>query len=191
VRDRAGCTSDGPEQRWCKADGRQMTSADPIALPWGPEERLPLKLPPTWQVVVRGDLETPPPIADLSAAIRQALETPLVCAPLRELVGPETRIALVMDDAGRPTPVSRMAPAVLDYLIEAGADPEKITGLFAIGTHRVMSFQDMEARAGPFVCPGRTIGGIPGDDRPPIPRRHARGGRVCLLRRAGKKALPC
>jgi nickel-dependent lactate racemase len=148
VRDHAGCVNGGPAQERCKANGRQMTSADPIALPWGPEERLPLRLPPTWQVVVRGDLETPPPIADLSAAIRQALETPLGCAPLRELVGPETRIALVMDDAGRPTPVSRMAPAVLDYLIEAGADPEKITGLFAIGTHRVMSLQDMEARAG-------------------------------------------
>jgi hypothetical protein len=190
VRDHVGCTSDGPEQRWCKADGRQMTSADPIALPWGLEEGLPLRLPPTWQVVVRGDLKTPPPVADLSAAIRQALETPLGCAPLRELVGPETCIALVMDDAGRPTPVSRMAPAVLDYLIEAGADPEKIIGLFAIGTHRAMSFRDMEARAGPFVCPGRTIRGIPGDDRPPIPGRHARDGRVFPLRRGGKRVLP-
>lgn len=156
-----------------------MSSVDPAPLPWGQDEILPLQLPPTWQVIAQGDLETPPPIPDLSAAIQQALEAPLGSAPLRELVGRETRIALVMDDAGRPTPVSRLASAVLDYLIDAGAEPIKITGLFAIGTHKVMTVEEMESRAGSsvvsriacrsfdchdkqaFVYLGRTLRGTP------------------------------
>ena len=124
---------------------------DPTPLPWSQDKILPLQLPPTWKVVVGGDLETPPPIPDLSAAIEQALKAPFGFAPLGEFVDPGTRITLVMDDAGRSTPVSHLAPAVLDYLVDAGAEPEKITGLFAIGTHKVMTFNEMESRAGSSV----------------------------------------
>ncbi len=124
---------------------------EPIALPWGREGTLPLDMPSTWRVVARGDIRTPEPISDLAASIREGLDDPIGSPPLHTLVGPGTRVALVMDDPGRPTPVRRLAPVVLDYLIEAGAQPENITGLFAIGTHRVMSSEEMAARAGPAV----------------------------------------
>lgn len=45
----------------------------------------------------------------------------------------------------------RLAPVVLDYLLEAGARPEHITGLFAIGAHRTMNAEEMAARAGRSV----------------------------------------
>ncbi|MEA3222808.1 MAG: nickel-dependent lactate racemase [Thermodesulfobacteriota bacterium] len=70
---------------------------------------------------------------------------------MQRLVRHDSRIALVMDDTGRPTPVDRIAPAVLDYLIEAGAKAENITGLFAVGTHKLMSSEVMESRAGVSV----------------------------------------
>ncbi len=123
----------------------------PVDLPWGQGETLPVKLPPAWRAVAESELQTPPPVSRLSAVIRKALDEPIGSAALRELVGPETRIALVMDDEGRPTPVKRLAPVVLDYLLRAGARPENITGLFAVGTHRLMNREAMEARAGSFV----------------------------------------
>jgi nickel-dependent lactate racemase len=57
-----------------------------------------------------------------------------------------------MDDLSRPTPVDRLAPVVLDVLIGAGPSPDNITGLFAIGTHEVMSPTQMEKRAGATVA---------------------------------------
>jgi nickel-dependent lactate racemase len=102
-------------------------------------------------VVAQGNVSAPEPIHCLPAAVRQGLEQPIGAPPLRTFVGPDTRIALVMDDPTRPTPVSRLAPVVLDALIEAGAQPENITGLFAIGTHRTMEPREMEARAGASV----------------------------------------
>ena len=122
-----------------------------IELPWGSGERIPLKIPPAWQVVALGQVRSPEPLPCLSPAVCKGLREPIGAAPLRDLVGPETRIALVMDDLSRPTPVHRLAPLVLDALIKAGARSEHIQGLFAIGTHDVMTQEDMEMRAGSSV----------------------------------------
>lgn len=124
---------------------------EPIELPWGREEKLSIKLPSAWRLIAESDLAAPAPVGDLTAAVREALDDPIGSAPLRDLVGPDTRVALVMDDEGRPTPVDRLAPVVLDYLLKAGVRPEKVTGLFALGTHEPMSAQGMEARAGSTV----------------------------------------
>ena len=82
---------------------------EPIELPWGREGTLPLNIPPTWRVVARGDVTPPEPILDLALSIRDGLDDPIGSPPLHALVGGRTRIALVMDDAGRPTPVHRLA----------------------------------------------------------------------------------
>lgn len=124
---------------------------EPFWLPWGSEEELALSLPPAWRVVAEGRPPMLPPLGDLAEAVRDCLEHPIGVPPLRSLVGPETRVALVMDDATRPTPVHLLAPIVLDSLLQAGARPERIVGLFALGTHRPMSPEEMAARAGEAV----------------------------------------
>jgi alkaline phosphatase/alkaline phosphatase D len=56
-----------------------------------------------------------------------------------------------MDDGSRPTPMHRLAPVVLDALLAAGARAQNIDGLFAAGSHRLMSDEEMAVRAGPSV----------------------------------------
>jgi len=73
------------------------------------------------------DIDTPSPLLDLPAAIREVLEEPVGSPPLYELVGPKTRIAPVMDDAGRPTPVRRLSPEVLAYLAHFQPSPNTTT----------------------------------------------------------------
>ena len=122
-----------------------------VEVPWGREEALEVKLPPDWHLIAEGQFDTPPAMDDLSGALRKALDAPILSPPLREMVGPESRIALVMDDESRPTPVDRLAPLLLKCLLEAGAQPENITGLFAPGTHEPMTRAQMRARAGGYV----------------------------------------
>jgi nickel-dependent lactate racemase len=122
-----------------------------IELAWGRSEVLSLQIPPRWQITAHSQLVTPPPIPDLSAAIREGLRQPIGLPPLAESVGPETRVVLVMDDGSRPTPMHRLAPVVLDALLAAGARTENITGLFAVGSHRPMSAEEMAATAGTSV----------------------------------------
>lgn len=125
---------------------------EPITLRWSKEKALPLALPPNWRVIAQSNLRPPEPLVNLPAAIRRGLQTPLGLPPLDQLIGPETTVALVMDDLGRPTPVSQMAAVTLDALTDAGARAKNITGLFAVGAHRPMDRQQMMARAGPVFA---------------------------------------
>lgn len=122
-----------------------------IHIPWGRDDKLPLKIPESWKVIGQGHAGAPETIPDLPRAIIAGLNKPTGSSALKDLIKPDTKIALVMDDRGRPTPVESIAPVVLDYVIEAGAKPENITGLFAVGTHELMSPEQMEARAGSYV----------------------------------------
>lgn len=124
---------------------------EPLELPWGRGEALPLRLPPQWRVVACHRPRVLPPLEDLPAAVQMQLGRPIGAPPLRDLVGPGTRVALVMDDASRPTPIPLLAPLVLGHLLAAGVRPEHVTGLFAIGTHRTLSQEEMAARAGASV----------------------------------------
>ena len=123
-----------------------------IELPWGHGETLPLQIPRQWQIIAHSQLVTPPPIADLPAAIQNGLRQPVGSPPLADLVGPDTGVVLVMDDFSRPTPVQRIAAVVLEALLAVGVRVEKIRGLFAAGSHRAMSAEEMAARAGEAVA---------------------------------------
>jgi nickel-dependent lactate racemase len=138
---------------------------EPIALPWGRGDKLLLQIPAAWHITAQGAAVAPQPIPCLHTAVRQGLEQPTAAPPLRSSVGPDTRIALVMDDFSRPTPVSRLAPLVLDALTEAGATPGNITGLFAVGTHRPLQAREMAARAGSSVASRITCHSVDCHDR--------------------------
>ena len=76
--------------------------------------------------------------ADLTgaAAVRQALAEPIGTPRLREIVCPGEKIAIVTSDITRPRPTWTVMPARLDERDGAGAAPEDITLVFALGSHR-------------------------------------------------------
>jgi hypothetical protein len=49
---------------------------EPIPLPWGKGEKLPLRIPAGWQVIAKGDVKATKPIQDLPAAVGIGLEEP-------------------------------------------------------------------------------------------------------------------
>jgi len=123
----------------------------PIALQWTQKRRLGLAIPKAWKVIAESTIEPPPPIANLTTAVRGALRAPIGSPPLEDLVGPNTTVALVMDDPTHPTPVRRLVPVILTSLLEAGVRSKNITGLFAVGAHEPMTRDAMEARVGRAV----------------------------------------
>jgi len=73
------------------------------------------------------------PIADLRAAVRDALEHPLHFGhPLRRAVTPDDRIALVIDD--RLPKLGEMVGGALEYLVVAGIGPEQVTIIIPPGS---------------------------------------------------------
>src|SRR5260370_28800796 len=87
-----------------------------IALPWGPDETLALMLPPAWPPadVVRPDLEGV--LTDYPAALASALDAPAGCGRIEDLVRAGSKVALVVDDPSRWTPVREALPLILERL---------------------------------------------------------------------------
>src|SRR5580692_10052004 len=91
-----------------------------IELPWGGSQGLVLELPPQWArvEVVWPDLAGV--IADYPDALRQALDAPEGAARLEEEVVPGQKVAIVVDDPSRWTPVNAVLPVVLERLHARG-----------------------------------------------------------------------
>ena len=82
------------------------------------------------------------------AEVRRALAQPIGSKPLRELVRPGDKIAVVTSDISRPMPTWKVMPAVLDELYAAGVSAEDITLVFALGSHRRQSEEERRHLAG-------------------------------------------
>lgn len=118
-----------------------------LILPWGSDE-LTIALPPNWELAGILEPESRPPVADPAVEVRRALAEPTGSPRLRELARGDRRVAIVVDDDSRPTPVARILPAVLEELRASGVRDEQITIVTALGVHRPMSAEEVASRVG-------------------------------------------
>lgn len=82
------------------------------------------------------------------AAVREALEHPIGTPRLREIVHPGETVAIVTSDITRPMPTWKVMPALLEELHAAGVRQEDITLVFALGSHRGHTEEEMRHLAG-------------------------------------------
>ena len=85
------------------------------------------------------------------AAVRYALAHPIGARPLRELVKPGQKIAIIASDISRPVPSYEILPAILDELTAAGCRDGDITVVFALGSHRHHTEEEKRKLAGDAV----------------------------------------
>jgi nickel-dependent lactate racemase len=83
-----------------------------------------------------------PGVLDARAEIERALKEPVGSKKLSEIVKPEHKVALVVDDATRPAPSHLMVPPILDELNTAGVKNENITIIFGCGTHKAVTREE-------------------------------------------------
>ena len=84
-------------------------------------------------------------------AVRWAMEHPIGKKPLHQLAKPGQKVAIVTSDISRPLPTNKVLPTVLDELYKAGVDPEDITLVFALGSHRPHTEEEQLRLAGPRI----------------------------------------
>ncbi len=78
-------------------------------------------------------------ILDVEAEFERALKEPIGSKPLGDLVKPEQKVAIVVDDATRPAPSNLLLPPILDELNNARIGSESVTIIFGCGTHRAVT----------------------------------------------------
>ena len=87
--------------------------------------------------------------------VRRALSRPIASAALASIVCGKKKIVIITSDITRPMPSCLVLPILLDELKEAGIQPEQITIVFALGSHRRHTEREKEQLAGSEVY--RTI----------------------------------
>jgi nickel-dependent lactate racemase len=91
---------------------------------------------PNWSAIQSLGLQEVSPLADLLAAVREAVQNPIGSPPLAELAVGKRTACLVICDVTRPVPNAPLLAVVLDTLRGAGMSDAQIKILIATGTHR-------------------------------------------------------
>jgi lactate racemase len=90
--------------------------------------------------------EEPPAVADTTEEARRAITHPVAGPALAQLLEGGRSITVVIDNQFRPTPVSKILPAVLDVIEEAGSS--KATVITGNGKVFSLSASDVEQKVG-------------------------------------------
>jgi nickel-dependent lactate racemase len=121
-----------------------------ISVPYG-NETLAAEVP-EGQILFTGEMTPLPALKNFEAELRQSLDRPIGCAPLRSLVARRDRVLILVEDNTRNTPVKRILPILLDYLQEAGVPLGNVEILTAPGTHRVMTEKELTEKIGEGIA---------------------------------------
>ena len=98
-----------------------------------------------------------PPLADVPAAVAEALAAPIDAPPLTELAGPGDKVCLVFTDATRASPDALLVPPILSALEQAGVRDEDVTLLCGIGMHRPSTHEEKVAKLGAATVARYTV----------------------------------
>lgn len=112
------------------------------------QEKLNFTLPKGWNLI---SSDNKPPIVgvpDPLKEIRRALDHPIGSPKIEELARPGMEAVLLFDDLQRPTPVHLALPEILNRLNQAGIPDKRISGICAVGTHSVLTLEQINNKVG-------------------------------------------
>ncbi len=93
------------------------------------------------------------PPEDLKKAYLHALDHPIDCPPLKEIVNAGEKVAITVSDITRGWQRNNQTlPVLIDYLVAAGINEEDITILIAVGAHRQNTQAELEEICTTEIC---------------------------------------
>jgi nickel-dependent lactate racemase len=123
-----------------------------------------------------------PGLPDEAAAFREAVRRPIGSPPLREIVGPGDRVAVVIPDLTRPLPSDRLLPWLFEELAHVAA--ARLTVVNGTGSHRANTREELQSMVGPAVLDRyRVVNHTAHDPATLRPAGKARDGEMVFLNR--------
>jgi len=117
----------------------------------GQDQREYFTLPEGWVPLHFVEAEEQAMAPSIGQMTREALSKPTGTPPFQQMLSGVKSIAVIVDDATRPTPVAEILEALLSHLADNGFSREKINIVIALGTHEAMKREALEARLGSSV----------------------------------------
>lgn len=103
---------------------------------------------PEEQIVTEIKIKKIPPLTDVKAAVLEAIRNPINSKPLREIVKPGQTVAFIANDPTRVARTYAFLPYLVEELNSIGVPDEDMRIVFALGTHRDMTFEEMVEAVG-------------------------------------------
>lgn len=117
-----------------------------MEIPYG-DSLLSVTIPSMWLGEIVQPSETPP-LGELSQLIEAALDRPIGTTRVEQIVTSGQRVAILVDDHTRKTPIQQLLPQLLERLISAGIRDGDICIVLALGSHRAMNAVEVESKLG-------------------------------------------
>jgi nickel-dependent lactate racemase len=114
----------------------------------GPDKKYYFSLPSGWSPVCFVESKGEVPASSVAEMTLAALTRPVGTSALARLAEKARRIAIVVDDVTRPTPVREILEVLLSQLEGLGKGPDEISIVVACGTHVAMERSALETRLG-------------------------------------------
>lgn len=92
------------------------------------------------------------PLPEPRAAVLEALRRPIDSPPLREIVGPEDHVAVLVNDVTRLARSDVFLPVLISELNSAGVADDRIFIVFALGIHRKQTAEERRAIVGDEIA---------------------------------------
>jgi nickel-dependent lactate racemase len=119
---------------------------------YGKKRNVQADLPGRWKVLHRIFKGAKKETGSVEAKVAKALDYPIGSVSLESRLGKGQRVAIVVDDLTRPTPIAVMLPEVLNRVHRAGARVQEVDIVIALGTHRPMTEDEIRARLGDRIA---------------------------------------
>jgi lactate racemase len=120
-------------------------SIDLLTSAWYGDRTLTVGFPAEWDIQLVEQADQP---ALTDSALREKMKNPEGAPPLSELVKGKKKVAVLVDDTQRPTPLKRIIPLVMEELREGGIDQDAISIFMATACHRVATQEDFIKKLG-------------------------------------------
>ncbi len=98
-----------------------------------------------------------PPLTNMVEDLHQSMMHPLSRPPLDEIVKPNEKIVILIDDHTRGTPTALILPEVIQVLHQANVPDHNITIMITHGTHRLCSEDEVKQKVGEEIYQQYTI----------------------------------
>lgn len=120
------------------------------------DRKIPIWLP-SERVIFDAGLPQLPCMENWTETLRERLDEPTAGVPLRDILAPDKRIVILVEDNTRHTPVHEMLPILCSYFADCGCSLSQVQILIAPGTHRIMTDEELYEKLGDFAMEKLTV----------------------------------
>jgi len=108
---------------------------------------------PADQVLCEIEARNAEAIENLEVSYRRALDHPIDAPPLKEIIAPDHRVAIIVSDITRAWQRSdKTLPVLLGYLNEAGLSDDQVSIVIGVGAHRLNTESEFIELCSENVC---------------------------------------